>query len=164
MADGEIVLFCISPRDSSLCRLMHMTVATGRWLALVAAYLGWLFDGFEMGIFGLVGRDALMSMRPQDIPEETWKSVALLWYGIITALFLIGAAAGGVLFGWLGDRIGRVRAMALSVLTYALLTGLCGLAQTPLQLAMLRFLASLGMGGECALGVAFVMEIGTVSR
>ena len=137
-----------------------MSAATGRWLALVAAYLGWLFDGFEMGIFGVVGPDALKSM----LPPELWKTDVSLWFGIITSLFLVGAAAGGVLFGWLGDRIGRVRAMSLSVLTYALLTGGCGLAQTPLQLALLRFLAALGMGGEWALGVALVMEIWSKSK
>ncbi len=132
-----------------------MSAATGRWLAFIAAYLGWLFDGFEMGIFGVVGPDALKSM----IPKEQWSTDVSLWFGIITSLFLVGAAAGGVLFGWLGDRIGRVRAMSLSVLTYALLTGACGLAQTPLQLALLRFFAALGMGGEWALGVALVMEV-----
>lgn len=131
-----------------------MSAATGRWLALLAAYLGWLFDGFEMGIFGVVGRHALRAL----LPREQLGDVDL-WFGIITALFLVGAAGGGVLFGWLGDRIGRVKAMALSVFTYALLTGLCGLAQTPLQLAMLRFLAAFGMGGEWALGVALVMEV-----
>ncbi len=80
-------------------------------------------------------------------------------FGIIIAVFLIGAATGGVLFGWLGDRIGRVRAMSLSVLVYALFTGLCGFVETPVQLGILRFIASLGMGGEWALGVALVMEV-----
>lgn len=131
-----------------------MSAATGRWIALLAAYLGWLFDGFEMGIFGIIGRQALGSLLPKDQAGDVD-----LWLGIITALFLVGAAGGGVLFGWLGDRIGRVKAMALSVLTYAVLTGACGLAQTPLQLAMLRFFAALGMGGEWALGVALVMEV-----
>src|SRR5262249_11430583 len=68
------------------------------------------------------------------------------------------AALGGWGFGWLGDRIGRVRAMIFSVLTYALFTGFCGLAQDPWQLVGLRFLSALGMGGEWALGVALVME------
>jgi MFS family permease len=64
-----------------------------------------------------------------------------------------------VLFGWLGDRLGRVRAMTLSVFTYAIFTGLCGLAQSPWQIGVLRFIASLGMGGEWALGVSLVMEV-----
>src|SRR5262249_51666096 len=76
------------------------------------------------------------------------------------AAFLIGAATGGVLFGWLGDRLGRVRAMTLSVLTYALFSGACGFAQAPAQIVVLRFIAALGMGGEWSLGVALVMEIG----
>jgi SHS family sialic acid transporter-like MFS transporter len=130
------------------------TSAVGRWLALSAAVLGWLFDGFEMGIFSVVGKDALGELLG---PAQQGDSDP--WFGIITALFLVGAAAGGVLFGWLGDRFGRVRAMSLSILTYALCTGGCGLAQSPLQMAGLRFLAALGMGGEWALGVALVMEV-----
>ena len=82
------------------------------------------------------------------------------WDAIITAGFLVGAATGGVLFGWLGDRIGRVRAMILSVLTYALFSGVCGLSPTaPGRSAAFRFVASLGMGGEWSLGVALVMEV-----
>jgi MFS transporter, SHS family, sialic acid transporter len=63
-----------------------------------------------------------------------------------------------VLFGWLGDKIGRVKAMTLSVLVYAGSSGLCAAAGSPLQLAVLRFVGALGMGGEWALGVALVME------
>lgn len=122
----------------------------------MAALLGWMFDGAEMGMFSMVGRDAMMDLLSATNPTEADVGMA---FGVIIAVFLVGAAAGGVLFGWLGDRIGRVRAMSLSVLVYALLTGLCGLAQTPMQLGALRFLASLGMGGEWALGVALVMEV-----
>src|SRR6202044_1718442 len=61
-------------------------------------------------------------------------------------------------FGWLGDRIGRVRAMTFSVLAYSLFTGLNYFAQAPWELALFRFLAALGMGGEWSLGVALVME------
>ncbi len=125
----------------------------GRWIALTAALLGWLFDGAEMGLFSLVGRDAIRDLVGGDDSQ-----IGPI-FGIIIAVFLAGAATGGVLFGWLGDRIGRVRAMALSILTYSLFTGLCGFAQSTVQLAFLRFVASLGMGGEWALGVALVMEI-----
>src|SRR6185295_14588946 len=81
------------------------------------------------------------------------------WMGRVTALFLLGAACGGLIFGWLGDRIGRVRAMTLSILCYSLFTGFCYFAAAPWQLGALRFLAALGMGGEWALGVALVMEV-----
>jgi MFS family permease len=73
--------------------------------------------------------------------------------------FLVGAAAGGVLFGWLGDKLGRVRAMSVSIFTYAIFTGLCGFATEAHHLAALRFIASLGMGGEWALGVALITEV-----
>src|SRR5438128_1102826 len=82
-----------------------------------------------------------------------------LWLGIITAFFLVGAATGGVLFGWLGDRIGRVKAMIFSVLTYAVFSGACGLVDTAWQIGVFRFLAALGMGGEWSLGVALINEI-----
>ncbi len=126
----------------------------GKWLALTAALLGWMFDGLEMGLFPLVARPALNDLMGVTNDAEVGR-----WFGVATAAFLVGAATGGVLFGWLGDRIGRVRAMTLSVLTYAVFTGLCGLAASPEQIAGLRFLSALGMGGEWALGVALVMEI-----
>ncbi len=129
-------------------------VPRGAWLALLAALLGWLFDGLEMGLFPLVARPALA-----DLLQLTDEKQIAAWFGVITAGFLVGAATGGVLFGWLGDRLGRVRAMALSILTYALFTGCCGLAQSASQVAGFRFLASLGMGGEWSLGVALVMEL-----
>jgi MFS family permease len=128
--------------------------ARGRWMALTAALLGWMFDGAEMGIFSLVGRSAI-----KDLMRTNDEGVIGLWYSVIVAAFLVGAATGGVLFGWLGDRIGRVRAMTLSVLTYALFTGLGGFAGEAWQVGVLRFIAALGMGGEWSLGVALVMEV-----
>jgi MFS family permease len=122
-------------------------------MVLVAAFLGWLFDGFEIGLFPVVARPALLSLLGTGGDAEVgW------WMGCITACFSLGAAAGGVVFGWLGDRIGRVRAMAVSILTYSLFTGLSYFAQTPAQLGVLRFVGALGMGGEWSLGVALVME------
>ena len=129
----------------------------GKWMALVAALLGWMFDGFEIGMFPLVGPAALDELLHSELTANpTLKGE---WFGVIMSVFLIGAATGGVLFGWLGDRIGRVRAMSLSIATYAIFTGLCGLAGAAWHIAVLRFIASLGMGGEWALGVALVTEI-----
>ncbi len=123
-------------------------------MAFIAAFLGWMFDGFEIGLFPLLAQPALKDMLPG--AEE---KVIGNWIGVMTAAFLVGAATGGVVFGWLGDRIGRVRAMALSILTYAVFSGLCGIVSAPWQLFLFRFLASLGMGGEWSLGVSLVMEI-----
>ena len=123
---------------------------------LAAAFLGWMFDGVEMGIFPLVARPALQSMMPLRRPGQD--QFVGLWMGRITALFLVGAAAAGSAFGWLGDRLGRVRAMTLSILTYSIFTGLCFFAQAPWHLGVLRFIAAFGMGGEWSLGVALVME------
>ncbi len=131
----------------------------GQWMALTAALLGWMFDGAEMGVFSMVGRHAIRDLLGYPHPTPAQESEIGFAFGVIIAVFLVGAAAGGVLFGWLGDRIGRVRAMSLSVLVYALFTGCCGFAQDPLQLGLLRFIASMGMGGEWALGVALVMEV-----
>jgi MFS transporter, SHS family, sialic acid transporter len=128
-------------------------ITRSQWLVLLAAFLGWLFDGFEMGLFPVVARPALLSFAP---PGEA--GFVGRWMGWITAAFLIGAACGGYIFGWLGDRIGRVRAMALSILVYSLFTALGFFARGPLDLAFYRFIASLGMGGEWSLGVALVME------
>ena len=133
----------------------------GHLAALTAAFLGWLFDGFEMGLFPLIGKPALKDLLMNQYPAAGLDLALANWFNVIIATFLVGAATGGVLFGWLGDRVGRVRAMAIAIFTYAIFTGLCGLATQAWQIAGLRFIASLGMGGEWALGVALVNELWT---
>jgi len=128
--------------------------STARTAALLAAFLGWMFDGFEMGLFPLTGRDALKELLAGEAAGTLNN-----WFGVIMAMFLVGAATGGVVFGWLGDRIGRVKAMSLSIFTYAIFTGLCGIAKHAEEIAAYRFIASLGMGGEWSLGVALVNEV-----
>jgi MFS family permease len=133
------------------------TNVKGRSMALVAAFLGWMFDGLEMGLFPLAGRPALRELMGATGPDAD--KIIGPWFGGIIAAFLIGAAVGGVLFGWMGDRVGRVKAMVWSVATYSIFSGLCGFVNAPWQLGALRFVASLGMGGEWALGVSLVSEI-----
>lgn len=128
--------------------------ARNKSMALLAAFLGWLFDGFEMGLFPLIGKPALQDLMPGGKETEQGQ-----WFTVIIAVFLVGAATGGVLFGWIGDKMGRVKAMTLAIFTYAIFTGLCAFVKEPWQLAALRFVASLGMGGEWALGVALVNEL-----
>lgn len=148
----------------------------GKWMALTAALLGWAFDGFEMGMFPLAGRAALSTLL-----GTTSDAIIGPWFGISMAVFLVGAATGGVVFGWLGDRIGRVRSMMFSVLAYSVFTALGAVSDGVWQqfylyivaplgfepwsygpvgvLMILRFIAALGMGGEWSLGVALVNEI-----
>src|SRR5262245_21600617 len=133
--------------------LPHGQSSRGQWLVLIAAFLGWMFDGVEQGVFPLVARPAL-----QDLLGVNADALIGPWMGYITALFLVGAACGGLCFGWLGDRLGRVRAMILSILAYSLFTGCCYFVKAPWQLGFFRFLAAVGMGGEWSLGVALVME------
>ncbi|MGQ9573691.1 MAG: MFS transporter [Thermoguttaceae bacterium] len=128
-------------------------ITATQWLILVAAFLGWMFDGVEMGLFPLVARPAL-----QELLSDLGDAAVGEWNGIIVACFLVGAATGGLVFGWLGDRIGRVRAMVLSILTYSLFTGAGAFATEAWHLGVLRFIASLGMGGEWAVAVALVVE------
>ena len=145
----------MQPRLDGAAMIASAASPRGRNLALIAALLGWMFDGMEMGLFPLVGKDALRELLNADASPEAVDR----WYGITLACFLVGAATGGVLFGWLGDKIGRVRAMTVSILLYSLCSGLSAASQSPEQLALLRFLGALGMGGEWALGVALVMEL-----
>src|SRR5215510_9135986 len=109
----------------------------GKWLVLTAAFLGWMFDGLEMGIFPVVARPALQEMLGTQSDQQVGP-----WMGYITALFLLGAAGGGLLFGWLGDKVGRVRAMVASILTYSAFTAACYFAGAAWQLGTFRFLAA----------------------
>lgn len=126
----------------------------GQMAVLAAAFLGWMFDGLEMGLFPLVAAPAL-----RELLHTSDSAVIGPWFAWLTMAFLLGAAAGGLIFGWLGDRIGRVAAMSMSIVAYAVFTGVGYFVQSPGQLLVLRFLAALGMGGEWALGVALVMEM-----
>jgi MFS family permease len=132
---------------------------SGPWMVLLAAFLGWMFDGLELGLFPLTARPALKEMLSRAMSPDQVPNHIGAWMGYIGAGTLVGAALGGVAFGWLGDRIGRVSTLAWTVLTYSIFSGLCAIAQAPSQLLGLRFLSSLGMGGEWAVGVALVMEV-----
>jgi len=86
------------------------------------------------------------------------KQQAPRWFARYNSLFLLGAALGGLVFGWLGDRAGRVRAMGLSILCFSLFGGLGALARTPHELSVLRFLSGMGVGGMWPTGVALASE------
>lgn len=117
--------------------------------AFIAASLGWMLDSFDVMLYSLV-----LAALIQDPVLQLSTTVA----GQLGALTLLAAAAGGVAFGVIADRIGRKRALMAAVLIYSIFTAACGLAQTVPQLAVFRILLGLGMGGEWATGVALVSE------
>jgi MFS family permease len=126
-----------------------------QWLVLVIASLGWVFDVFEGQIFVAGQQRILGDLLPAGATDGD-----VNYYGnLINGFFLAGGALGGVLFGVLSDRIGRVRTMVLTILVYSLFTGLSALAQTWWHVAICRFLVALGTGGEWAVASAFVAEV-----
>lgn len=115
--------------------------------ALVAASLGWMLDAFDVMLYALVLKSLMADLHLD--------SATAGWVGSIT---LLAAAAGGLMFGVLADKLGRTRALMLSVLLYSIFTAACGFAQSAVQLAIFRIFLGIGMGGEWASGAALVSE------
>lgn len=124
-----------------------------RITVLIAAFLGWMFGGYQISLFVLIHRSAMISLMSS--PNE---DLVKQWFAWFQAAFLLGAAAGGWIFGVLGDRYGRTQSLGWSVLCYSLFTALCYFARTPQELIVLRFLACLGVGGAWPNTVALVAE------
>src|SRR5437868_5756743 len=101
-----------TPRTAPLPPLGFQPTANGQYIKLLAALLGWMFDGFELGIGPVALRSAFTDLLHQTAGNVDDKVVGQ-WIGYATASFLLGAAAGGIAFGWLGDKIGRVKAMSI---------------------------------------------------
>jgi MFS family permease len=130
-----------------------------QWMVLVAAWMGWGFDIFDSLLFNFVAPNCipdLLNLTP-GTPEA--RDATLLWTGILTSLLLVGWAAGGVLFGFICDRLGRLRTLMLTMLIYSLGTMACAFAPNLEVLILCRLVASLGIGGEWAAGSALVAEV-----
>jgi MFS family permease len=131
------------------------------WFVLIVAALGWLFDCLDQQLF-ILARPAAMS---ELIPETTSLTGKDLDNSrkragdIATSIFIAGWATGGLIFGMLGDRIGRAKTMMLTIVIYSAFTGLSSFSTSPWDFAFYRFLTGLGVGGEFAVGVALVAEV-----
>ena len=115
--------------------------------ALIGSALGYAMDGFDLLILGFMLK--MISTDHSLTPAEG--------ASLVTAT-LIGAVIGGIVFGMLSDRIGRVRVLTYTIVVFAIFTGLCGLAQGYYDLLLYRTLAGLGLGGEFGIGMALVAE------
>jgi len=119
----------------------------GQRRTLLAAAMGWALDAFDAMIYSLV---LALLMRDLGMSKTT--------AGSLGTLTLLASGIGGVLFGFLADRIGRKRALMASILTYSLCSFASGLATTIAMLAVARFVLGLGMGGEWNTGATLVAE------
>lgn len=131
----------------------HRELTREQWRVLAAAFLGWIFDGYEAYALFLVMSPALgQLLEPGQLPNLS------SYAGILLAVTLLGWAVGGVLGGIAADYFGRKRTMMATILVYACFTGLTGFSQSWEQLAAFRFLTGLGLGGEWATGATLIAE------
>ncbi|HEY1785853.1 MAG TPA: MFS transporter [Pirellulales bacterium] len=133
-------------------------VSRYHWLVLIIASAGWVFDIYEGQIYNTTRSYLLDEMIVADSPAE--KQAAILNVGdAFVGIFLAGGMVGGIIFGALGDRWGRRPAMILTILMYSVFSGLTYFAANLWQVGILRFLVSMGTGGEWAVAAAWVADV-----
>jgi MFS family permease len=121
--------------------------------ALLGSALGYAMDGFDLLILGF-----MLRMISADLGFGPAQGASL-----VTAT-LIGAVIGGIVFGMLSDRIGRVRVLTWTIVLFAVFTGMCALAQGYWDLLIYRTIAGIGLGGEFGIGMALVAEVWPASK
>jgi len=125
-----------------------------QWTVLLMTWLGFLFDLMDSTLYTLVMGPALGELLGADasVPNIGW------YGGLIFSIFLVGWALGGIVFGIVADYLGRKRTLMITILIYALCTGLAATAGSWWELGFYRFLTGLGVGGEWAAGAALLAE------
>ena len=128
------------------------------WTALAAVWLGWGFDVFDAMLINFVAPHCIPTLLGLPLGSPEARAATHEWIGILTSILLVGWAVGGALFGHLADRIGRRRALMLTITVYALGTGASAFAPSLTVLVVCRIVASLGIGGEFATGATLIAE------
>jgi len=118
-----------------------------QWNVFASAYLGWMLDIMDLMLFAMV-----ISHVSADLGFDRGMA------GLVASATLIATAFGGLVFGFLADRIGRTKSMVLSILCYSVGTTLCAFSDTVWMLMAFRILVGLGVGGEWSAGAALVSE------
>ena len=126
---------------------------------LIVCALGWLFDTMDQQLFNLARRPAIIDLLGVSAADPDAAGQIAEYAGYATMIFMIGWASGGVLFGILGDRIGRAKTMVMTILFYSIFTGLSVFSTSVWDFSVYRFLTGLGVGGQFAVGVALVAEV-----
>lgn len=136
-----------------------------QWLVLVIACAGWVFDVYEGQIFNITRGDLLGDLIAEDpslgaAEAAAAKEAAVRWWGdAFLAVFLAGGTIGGLFFGSMADRYGRQPIMILTILIYSVFSGATYFAQDVYTVGVLRFIVSLGIGGEWAVAASLVAEV-----
>jgi MFS family permease len=136
---------------SALASRWYSDLTTYHWCVLIVCSLGWLFDTMNMRMFILARGGALAALAP---PGEDVDALGRL----ATTVVILGWATGGIVFGVLGDKWGRVKTMAAAVFVYSAFTGLTGFAGSPAEFMAFGFCNGVGMGGQFSVAVALLAE------
>jgi MFS family permease len=129
------------------------------WVVIAAGWAGWGLDVYDAVLFNFVARNCIPVLLHLPADSPATKSAIAYWNGAITSTLLVCWALGGFVCGWVADRIGRKRALFLTIAIYALGTGACAFVTNIGQLILCRAFAALGIGGEWAIGAALVAEV-----
>lgn len=121
------------------------------WFVFAMSSLAWLFDCLDQQLFILARANAMKALLPPGLDAN-------MYGGYATAIFVAGWATGGLIFGAVGDRVGRARTLTLTVLMYSVFTGLSALSTGWVDFALYRFVTGLGVGGVFGLAVALIAD------
>src|SRR5678815_5253640 len=121
------------------------------WFVFAIAAMAWMFDCLDQQLFILARQSAMATLLPKGMDANQYGAYA-------TAIFVAGWATGGLIFGAVGDRIGRARTLTLTVLMYSVFTGLSALSKGWIDFAVYRFITGLGVGGVFGLAVALIAD------
>jgi len=140
------------------------------WIVFILASLGWTFDCMDQRIFALAREPAMAELLPKEIApngetadeqkgrQEIRYALVRSWGGWATGILMIGWATGGIIFGMMSDRWGRVKTMVVTLIVYTGFTGLSGISRTPQEFLIYRFLVGLGVGGMFASATTLLAE------
>lgn len=143
------------PGEPTTTTRWYAGVTAYQWLVLAIASAGWVFDAFEGQIYNVTRVDMLSDLLHTGASSPLIKS-----YGDnLLAVFLVGGAAGGMLFGSLADKWGRRPTMAVTILMYSIFSGLTFFANNLWEIGVLRFLVAMGVGGEWGVAASLVAEV-----
>jgi len=142
------------PPPNSEKKSIFEGVTVYHWLVLILASCGWLFDCMGQRIFVLAREPAMKELLGATATDGDVK----YWGGMATFILMIGWATGGILFGMMSDKYGRVKAMVATLLAYTIFSGLSGLARTNTEFLLYRFLCGMGVGGMFGAATTLLAE------